>query len=253
MQLCSAFEPPLLEISYLNHFFPLNFTGGKSVAWEGGQRIPYIVYWPGTVEPGISNELVTSMDIIVTAADLAGSSLPTDRVYDGKNIKDVILEGESSPHQSFFYYCKDNLMAVRIGQYKAHFKTQATLSQNEFGERCDSGFPFEDYFLCNTCEGDCVTEHDPPLLFDLFKDPGEAYPLNPCGYEDVLRAVKAAVADHQAQLVKGTPLLDDWDMSIVPCCNPDTNCVCNYEQEPGVPDCYQNLEDISARHTTYDV
>nr|AAC27821.1 arylsulfatase [Heliocidaris erythrogramma] len=223
------------------------FKGGKSHAWEGGHRIPYIVYWPGTVQPGVSNELVTSMDIIQTAAELAGTSLPTDRVYDGKSIVDVIKNGAASPHDSFFYYCKDNLMAVRVGKYKAHFKTQRVLSQGEYGGKCQGGFPVKDYFDCNDCEGDCVTEHNPPLLFDLDKDPGEAYPLPPIQYVEVLRDVKAAVEEHQTNMVKGKSLLDDVDNthSIVPCCNEATNCVCNYVQEPGIPECYEKTQATS--------
>ena len=91
------------------------------------------------------------MDIIATAADLAETSLPTDRVYDGKSIRDVILNGGESPHKAFFYYCKDNLMAVRYGKYKAHYVTQRVLSQHEYGEKCNGGFPIEDYFDCNEC------------------------------------------------------------------------------------------------------
>ncbi|XP_072170914.1 arylsulfatase-like isoform X2 [Diadema setosum] len=224
------------------------FQGGKSLSWEGGHRIPYIVYWPNMVSPGVSNELVTSMDIIVTAADLAGSSLPCDRIYDGKNIKDVILDGFSSPHEAFFYYCKDTLMAARVGQYKAHYRTQRVLSQSQYGERCDGGFPLEDYFDCNECDGDCVTVHDVPLLFDLNQDPGESYPLDVSGYADVLADIQQAVNAHKSAMVKGTPLLDEFDHSIVPCCNQATNCVCNYVQNPQLPECYQYLVDVAARN-----
>ncbi|XP_041464484.1 arylsulfatase-like [Lytechinus variegatus] len=224
------------------------FRGGKSHSWEGGHRIPYIVYWHGTITPGVSNELVTSMDVIATAADLGGTTLPTDRIYDGKSIKDVLLNGASSPHENFFYYCKDNLMAVRVGKYKAHFKTQRVRAQHEYGEECAGGFPLEDYFDCNECEGDCVTEHDPPLLFDLHQDPGEAYPLEACGNEDVYVTIREAVEAHRAVLVKGESLLDTLDHSIVPCCNPETDCVCNYTQESGMPECYQDLVETSARY-----
>ncbi|XP_054754475.2 arylsulfatase-like [Lytechinus pictus] len=224
------------------------FRGGKSLSWEGGHRIPYIVYWPGTIKPGVSNELVTSMDIIATAADLGGTKLPTDRIYDGKSIRGVLLNDDSSPHDAFFYYCKDTLMAVRIGKYKAHFKTQRVRSQNEYGQKCAGGLPLEDYFDCNECEGECVTEHNPPLLFDLDKDPGEAYPLEACGLDAVFVNIKAAVTAHKNALVKGEPLLDTFDHSIVPCCSQDTNCVCNYVHEPGLPQCYRYLEQLAARY-----
>nr|XP_054756092.1 arylsulfatase-like isoform X2 [Lytechinus pictus] len=230
------------------------FRGGKSLSWEGGHRIPYIVYWPGTVKPGISNELVTSMDIIKTAADLGGApsgTFPEGRVVDGKSIKGLILDPKThkSPHtEGFFFYCKNNLMAARLGQYKAHYRTQRVLDQPTYGERCDGGFPLEDYFDCNECEGECVTFHDPPLLFDLFQDPGEAYPLNVDQFADELAQIQEAVSVHNASLVAGAPLLDSFDMSIVPCCNQDTDCVCNYTQDPQIPECYQYLIEVSDRN-----
>ncbi|XP_071502977.1 arylsulfatase-like [Diadema antillarum] len=231
------------------------FQGGKSLSWEGGHRVPYLVHWPGTITPGVSHELVTSMDIIATAAELAGSSLPDDREYDGKSIVDVLLNDGSSPHSEFFYYCKDKIMAVRVGKYKAHFRTQKRSTQEEYGERCDEGFPFDDYFECNECDGDCVTVHETPILYDLDKDPGENYPLNVYGHEDILTAVRDAVDRHNAALVKGTPLLDDFDnsRSIVPCCDRSTNCICNFDFQPGVPDCYEDIMKASARHTTFDL
>jgi len=63
-------------------------------------------------------------------------------------------------------------------------------------------------------------------------------------------AFKAVVAEHNAALVKGTPVLDEFNFDIVPCCDPETDCICNYEHEPGVPECYQNLPDIAIRHYT---
>ena len=114
-------------------------------------------------------------------------------------------------------------------------RTQRVLSQHEYGDptRCDGGFPIYDYFDCNECEGDCVTYHDPPLLFDLFKDPGEAYPLNVNDFADKLADIQQAVAAHNASLVPGAPLLDQFDPthSIVPCCSGKaTDCTCNYKQ-----------------------
>lgn len=51
--------------------------GFKSDAWEGGHSIPFIVGWPGQVEPGsVNNQLVHQADIMRTLADLLGVTLP---------------------------------------------------------------------------------------------------------------------------------------------------------------------------------
>ena len=45
--------------------------GGKAYSgWEGGVRVPGIVSWPGTVRPGVSDALVSTMDVFATALDL---------------------------------------------------------------------------------------------------------------------------------------------------------------------------------------
>ena len=109
--------------------------------------------------------------------------MPTDRVYDGLNIKDVLLgvDGSSSPHDALFFYCTDRLMAVRYGDYKLHFHTQRLRSPEYFAaERCgNGGAPIREFHHdCGKCRGECVTDHDPPLVFDVEKDPAELYALN---------------------------------------------------------------------------
>ncbi|HVK04291.1 MAG TPA: arylsulfatase, partial [Armatimonadaceae bacterium] len=46
--------------------------GGKYSLFEGGTRVPLIVRWPGTVNPGVSHELVSQVDFPASLAALAG-------------------------------------------------------------------------------------------------------------------------------------------------------------------------------------
>ena len=49
----------------------------------GGQRVPSIARWTGTVEPGsIAWQMTSSMDFFATALELAHVPLPTDRTID---------------------------------------------------------------------------------------------------------------------------------------------------------------------------
>jgi len=99
------------------------FREGKGTTFEGGHRVPGIVWWPGRI-PGdrVSAELVTAMDFLPTFARLAGVTLPTDRVIDGHDIW-PLLSGEAdavSPYDHFYYYRSGGLQAVRSGQWKLH-------------------------------------------------------------------------------------------------------------------------------------
>lgn len=97
--------------------------GTKGTTWEGGQRVPAIIRWPGVIEPGrVSDEVVTAMDLYPTLAKICGATVPSDRTIDGRDIQDIWADGTAtSPHESFFYYWMNDLEAVRCGRWKLHF------------------------------------------------------------------------------------------------------------------------------------
>ena len=95
--------------------------GRKGSAFEGGHREPTIVWWPGTIPNGTTcDEIVTAMDLHPTLAKLAGKSVPTDRVIDGKDIAPLLLgkPNAKTPHDRFFYQQGGKLAAVRSGDWK---------------------------------------------------------------------------------------------------------------------------------------
>ncbi len=93
--------------------------GSKGTTWEGGVRVPGIVAWKGRLPAGrVSAELATTMDLYTTLVELAGGSVPSDRVVDGRNILPLLDgTGEVAP-QPFFYVIEDRLEAVRDGDWK---------------------------------------------------------------------------------------------------------------------------------------
>ncbi|MFC7338752.1 sulfatase [Haloferula chungangensis] len=96
-------------------------SGGKGSTFEGGQRVPAVVRWPGTIPAGQTiDELVTAMDLLPTFAKLAGAELPSDRVIDGKDILPTLVDGAASPTEAFFYFKANALKAVRSGKWKLH-------------------------------------------------------------------------------------------------------------------------------------
>jgi arylsulfatase A-like enzyme len=51
------------------------FRGGKYSHFEGGTRVPLIVRWPGQVKPGVSDALVSQVDLLASLAKLTGQTL----------------------------------------------------------------------------------------------------------------------------------------------------------------------------------
>ncbi|NLE38420.1 MAG: sulfatase-like hydrolase/transferase, partial [Pirellulaceae bacterium] len=97
--------------------------GRKGSTFEGGMREPTVAWWPGKIPSGrVCNELLTSMDLMPTFANLAGAPIPDDRVIDGKDIWPVLAgrPGAKSPHDRFFYHAQNSLRAVRSGPWKLH-------------------------------------------------------------------------------------------------------------------------------------
>lgn len=73
-----------------NHQPAGRFKGGKYSAYEGGTRVPTIVYWPGHVSPGVSDAMLTQVDLMASLAKLAGGKL-TDQDIDSRNFLDAWL------------------------------------------------------------------------------------------------------------------------------------------------------------------
>jgi len=112
----------------------LPLRGGKMTTWEGGQRVPLIVRWPGKVPAGnVCDELTTAMDLLPTFAKLASTEEPQDRTIDGKDISSLIMgkDEASSPHDVFYYYRCHNLEAVRVGDWKLRISEGKIFSKGE--------------------------------------------------------------------------------------------------------------------------
>lgn len=93
--------------------------GAKATTYEGGFRVPGIVRWKGQVPQKQTNtEMVTTMDLFSTIAEVTGAKIPTDRKIDGNNILQL-LKGESkSPTNQLFYFNGAKAEAVRDGDWK---------------------------------------------------------------------------------------------------------------------------------------
>ena len=67
------------------------FSGGKYSVLEGGTRTPFITYWPGRISPGISDEMVCTIDFAASFASLTGVELPNEACPDSFDIIDALL------------------------------------------------------------------------------------------------------------------------------------------------------------------
>ncbi len=61
------------------------FRGGKYSAFDAGTRVPFIVHWPAKMKAGVSNALVSQVDMYATFAALTGQVLPENAAPDSDN------------------------------------------------------------------------------------------------------------------------------------------------------------------------
>ncbi|MCR9198553.1 MAG: sulfatase [Planctomycetaceae bacterium] len=96
---------------------------GKVSTFEGGVRVPTILWGPGRVPAGsVCDSLASTMDVMPTLAALAGTLPPTDRVIDGEDIRHLFHGDfdQASAEKTYFYYLRVHLQAVRQGRWKLH-------------------------------------------------------------------------------------------------------------------------------------
>lgn len=157
--------------------------GAKTSTWEGGLRVPCIVYAPGKVPPGSTNDAITStMDLLPTFAKLAETTAPTDRVIDGNDIRHLIHgePGPKAPTSALFYYRRTRLEAVRSGKWKLHRVRPADKSWDKFSKAEDAAK---------------ITE---PLLFNLETDISETNNVaadHPDIVAELMQLIEAARVD----------------------------------------------------------
>ena len=154
-------------INYGNH---AGSTGGlregKGTSFEGGQRVPCLMQWKGTIPAGsVCNKLAVNIDLLPTFAHISGAAMPSHKT-DGVNLFSL-LQGDtkSTPRTGFLYYYRRNsLEAVSDGEFKLIFPHPT---------RTYEGFaPGNDGMPGRVDENKMLEEK---ILIDLRRDPGERY------------------------------------------------------------------------------
>lgn len=162
---------------------------GKGTSYEGGQRVPCIMKWPGQIPQGtICNRIASTIDILPTLAAIAGCSLPKAKI-DGVNILPLLMGNKNvNPRDTFLYYYRRNsLEAVRKGNWKLVFshpgRTYVGFQPGKDGMpgEVNNNFPFSGG------------------LYDLRRDPGERYDVSE-SYPDIVRELEAIANEARKDL-----------------------------------------------------
>ena len=146
--------------------------GGKADVYEGGHRVPFLVRWPGKVDPGTTIDApICHVDIYATLADVLDANVPADAAEDSHSFA-PLLNGDADGYRRppIIHHSAGGMFAVRDGKWKL------VLGDGSGGRLKPGGKPFR----------------GPYQLFDMQADAGEQNDVAK-DYPDVVERLTAAV------------------------------------------------------------
>jgi len=129
------------------------FRGNKYSAYEAGTRVPTIVYWPGTIQPKVSDALLTQTDLYASVAELIKHKLSDTEAPDSYAMWNTFA-GKTT--QGREYMLEESVtLSLRYGNYKYIHPTKKKASWIKDQKKIESGLSLK------------------PQLYDLSKDVNE--------------------------------------------------------------------------------
>ena len=151
---------------------------GKGSTFEGGQRVPCVMWAPGKIPAGTTcDQLCGTIDLLPTIASLTKAPLPSGKKIDGLDISKLLTTDEKTPRNEFVYYTsRGDIEGLRQGKHKLLVKGPRNKKRNP------------------KAKADV-------MLFDLEADLGEKNNLAESKPEVVAR-LKARMLELDAQIAK---------------------------------------------------
>ncbi len=89
------------------------FRGGKYSLFEAGTHVPFISYWKGRIQPGVSDALICQLDLFSSIASLVGSQ---ERIADSQPLLETLI-GESTQGRESLVIEATSRTALRKGDW----------------------------------------------------------------------------------------------------------------------------------------
>ena len=100
------------------------WRGGMFSPYEGSLRVPFLVRYPGKIPAKqVSNDIVHLIDLFPTLAQFVGGDVPKDRVIDGVDQSDFLMnKSKKSARESVIIYIGNDLFGVKWRNWKMLLK-----------------------------------------------------------------------------------------------------------------------------------
>ncbi|HSG69290.1 MAG TPA: sulfatase/phosphatase domain-containing protein, partial [Planctomycetaceae bacterium] len=98
---------------------------------EGGTRVPFIIRYPAKFPKNETTRVpIWCLDLFPTLLDLCGMAAPADLKLDGESIVEV-LQGKSKEHGPIYSSHRENVVAIRDGDWKLFLNKPLYLSKRD--------------------------------------------------------------------------------------------------------------------------
>lgn len=160
------------------------YRGKKSQLWEGGHRVPFIVRWPARIQPGVSQDIASTIDVPATLCAAAGVTVPKDALPDSFNLLPAMLGEKAAPKRDHLILMSGNGdLAIRDARWK-YIPDLAVADGWYGGKKKNANAPAR------------------AGLFDLSKDPGEGQNLIKDHPAEAKRLAEQLTKDQASQVTR---------------------------------------------------
>jgi arylsulfatase A-like enzyme len=103
---------------------------GKGSLYEGGTRVPFIIRWPGRIQPGsICNVPAIHVDMYPTFAALAGARLPAKQTFDGESLVPLLRQPGAKLAREAIYQHFPGYLGIGGDQWRTTPVTTVTVGE----------------------------------------------------------------------------------------------------------------------------
>ncbi|MCA9123426.1 MAG: sulfatase [Planctomycetaceae bacterium] len=90
---------------------------GKGRIYEGGQRVPLLIRWPGHIQAGSTSDAVVGpIDMYPTILGAAGLDQPRGHIVDGESLLPVLMQTGNLKREAYFTWFPHLIPAVSVRQ-----------------------------------------------------------------------------------------------------------------------------------------
>ena len=106
-------------VAKLNGHTPAGpLRGGKYSAFEAGTRVPFILRWPSRVKPGVSDALVSQVDLLASFAALTGQKLNPEEAQDSYDMLSTFTGKSAKGRDHVVEHALNGTLALIKGDWK---------------------------------------------------------------------------------------------------------------------------------------